>query len=359
MRRLRRFFSDLYHEKTNFAFTERMWRWVSISGVIVVLAIAGFVLRGLNLSIDFRGGTAWQVTVTDRDPSVSDARAAVEDAGLDDAEVTLRGDNDIRVEAGDLSAAETKKIAEVLAEYGNTDVESVTVNEVGPSWGKRVSEAAVRALLWFFAIVTLYLSFRFEWKMAISALVAMFHDIIITVGVYALTQLVVTPSTVVAVLTILGFSLYDTIVVFDRVRENARLVGSNNYETYAKMANRSLNQVLARSLNTSLVALMPVASLLVVGTYVFGADTLRDFGVALFVGLLAGTYSSLFVATPLLVWLKEREIRYRSLKERTVTSVTATQEERPKTLPQSDVSPTSDNFLIGPRARRRRGKKRR
>jgi preprotein translocase subunit SecF len=165
-------------------------------------------------------------------------------------------------------------------------------------------------------VIAIYLTFRFEWRMALAAIVAVVHDIIITVGVYSITQFEVVPATVVAFLTILGYSLYDTVVVFDKVKDNQARLGTERGDTYSAMVNRSLNQVLMRSINTSLVAVLPVASLLIVGTYVFGGLVLRDFALALFVGLLTGAYSSIFVATPLLAWLKEREPRYRALRAR-------------------------------------------
>jgi preprotein translocase subunit SecF len=179
-----------------------------------------------------------------------------------------------------------------------------------------VSNKALTALIVFFGLIALYLTFRFEWKMALAAIIAVIHDILITVGVYAVTGFEVTPGTVVAFLTILGYSLYDTVVVFDKVKENTATVGTERGDTYSRMVNRSMNQVLMRSLNTSFVALLPVASLLFVGSGIMGAITLRDFALALFVGLLTGAYSSIFVATPILAKLKEREPRYVALRER-------------------------------------------
>jgi preprotein translocase subunit SecF len=184
-----------------------------------------------------------------------------------------------------------------------------------------VSEKALRALIIFFVVIAAYLWFRFEWKMAVAAIIAVVHDIIVTAGVYAITGFEVSPATVVAFLTILGFSLYDTVVVFDKIKENAAKLGTVRGDTYSLMVNRSMNQVLMRSLNTSFVALLPVASLLIVGSGFFGAVALRDFALALFVGLLTGAYSSIFVATPILAWLKEREPRYRALRERAVVAV--------------------------------------
>ncbi len=192
----------------------------------------------------------------------------------------------------------------------------MSVNNVGPTWGDKVSSKALTALIVFFFVIAGYLTLRFEWRMALAAILAVIHDIIITVGVYAVTGFEVTPATVVAFLTILGFSLYDTVVVFDKVKDNTARLGTVRGDTYSSMVNRSLNQVLMRSINTSIVALLPVASLLFVGTYAFGGLALRDFALALFVGLLTGAYSSIFVATPILAWLKERQPRYRALRER-------------------------------------------
>ena len=192
----------------------------------------------------------------------------------------------------------------------------MSVTNVGPTWGDKVSSKALKALVVFFLVLAVYLSFRFEFRMAIAALIAVLHDIIITVGVYAITGFEVTPATVVAFLTILGFSLYDTVVVFDKVKENEARLGVVRGDTYSTMVNRSLNQVLMRSLNTSIVAVLPVASLLFVGTFVLGGQTLKDFALALFVGLIVGAYSSIFVATPILAWLKERQPKYAALRER-------------------------------------------
>ncbi len=203
-----------------------------------------------------------------------------------------------------------------LAKYAGVKISAISVSEVGPSWGQQVSREALLALVFFFLAVSLYLTLRFEFKMAMAAIAAVVHDILITVGVYAVTGYEVTPATVIAFLTILGFSLYDTVVVFDKIKENTPQLTTVKGLTYTSMANRSLNQVLMRSLNTSFVALLPVTSLLVVGVGLEGALALRDFGLALFIGLMIGTYSSIFVATPLLVSWKEREPRYRALAER-------------------------------------------
>ena len=311
--------ADFYHERTNFDFTGRPWRWAIVSGTFLLIAVVAMFTRGLNLGIDFEGGTSWQVPVEGKSASVGDVRDLVEGLGVSDARVlVLEGDSgqSVRVQSKEVNPAVEDRITDALAQYGNATRGEVSVNTVGPTFGDQVRDNAIRALIVFFVVVALYLAFRFEWKMAVAAIVAVAHDIVITVGVYALTGFEVTPATVVAFLTILGFSMYDTVVVFDKVKENEATLGTVRGDTYSKMANRSTNQVLMRSLSTSLVAVLPVASLLFVGAGLFGALVLRDFALALFVGILTGAYSSIFVAVPLLAWWKEREPRYRALRER-------------------------------------------
>jgi preprotein translocase subunit SecF len=215
-----------------------------------------------------------------------------------------------------LPATPQDKITEALAKYAHAKPADVTLNSVGPTWGSEVSRKALQALIVFFVVLALYLAVRFEAKMSAAAIVAVLHDIAFTVGVYAIVGFPVTPATVTAFLTILGFSLYDTVVVFDKVGENTSSLATMGRSTYGEMVNRSLNPVLMRSLSTSLVALLPVISMLVVGSFILGATALEDFALALLAGLFIGTYSSIFVATPLLVWWKEREPQYKALKQR-------------------------------------------
>lgn len=308
---------DLYHEDTSFDFLHRKWRWALVSGLFVLASVIGFLVHGgLNLGLDFTGGTAWQVTVQGKDPSTGDIRDVLASLGVADAKIVIVGGDEVRVETGDAARDQQDEVTAALAKYAGVEVRSVSVSEVGPSWGEKVSREALKALGVFFLVIAVYLTFRFELRMAVAAIVAVIHDIIVTVGVYAITGFEVTPATVVAFLTILGFSLYDTVVVFDKIKENTPQVGTVRGLTYTDMANRSLNQVLMRSLNTSFVALLPVASLLVVGVGIYGALALREFGLALFFGLLVGAYSSIFVATPILAMWKERRPRYRALEER-------------------------------------------
>jgi preprotein translocase subunit SecF len=314
--RRRHTLADLYHERTRFQFIERSWRWAILSGSIILVSLIALAATGLNLGIDFDGGTQWQFRVAAGSPSAADVRDALKPVGLNDAKVLIVGSKEVRVQAKSLSKADQLKVTRTLARFGHIDASTVSVDIVGPTWGDKVSRKALVALLVFFGAIAVYLTFRFEWKMAIAAIIAVLHDIAVTVGVYAITGFEVTPATVVAFLTILGYSLYDTVVVFDKVKENTPTIGTERADTYSAMVNRSMNQVLMRSMNTSIVALLPVGSLLVVGTYVLGGLALRDFALALFVGLLTGAYSSIFVASPLLAAFKEREPRYRALRQR-------------------------------------------
>ena len=316
-KRRRTTFADLYHERTNFQFIQRSWRWALLSGSFILISIIALAISGLNLGIDFTGGLSYTVTVKGPVPTVNQVRSVLGPVGESDAQISLQvnrstGVHSIVVQTPSVSTAQKDKIAAALARYGP---ESGVV-DVSPTWGSTVTSKALLALGVFFLLIAAYLTFRFEWRMALAAILAVIHDILVTVGVYAVTGFQVVPATVIAFLTILGFSLYDTVVVFDKVLENTPRVGSDDYPDYSSMANRSLNAVLMRSLNTSFVAVLPVASLVFVGSGIFGATSLKDFALALFVGLTTGAYSSIFVATPILAWLKEREPKYRAVRER-------------------------------------------
>jgi preprotein translocase subunit SecF len=306
----------LYHGETNIQFVSRLRRWLIVSGVVIVAGLVSLFFRGLNLGIDFEGGVVWEVPAGDL--SVADAQRAMEGEGLQGLTVqslTAEGETRLRIEAEPLeSAQDAEVVSEKLAELTGSDVNDVSLNSVGPSWGEEISRKALRALIFFLIAITIYISLRFEFKMAVPTLAALIHDILITIGVYSIAGFEVTPATVIALLTILGFSIYDGIVVFDKVDENTKLVGTTHNLTYGGMVNMSLNQVLMRSLNTSITALLPVASLLVLGSWILGATTLEEFALALLIGLFAGAYSSIFIASPLLAVLKEREPRYRELK---------------------------------------------
>jgi len=318
----RSIFTRLYHGETDFDFIGRWKLWFAISGTVILLGLVAFIAHGgLNLGIDFTGGNVWQIPANDQ--SVSDVEDALNDIGINDTKVQSVG-GDLRVQTPyfEGTAAEREQreqeVVSVLADLSGTTEAQVEAdqNTVGPTWGDEISSKAIRALVIFFVLISIYITLRFELKMAIGTLAALVHDLLVVIGAYAILQLPVTPATVIAILTILGFSIYDGIVVFDRVDENTRLLSAGARMTYTEMTNLSLNQVLMRSLNTQITALLPIISLLVVGSLILGATTLQEFGLALFLGQLSGAYSSIFIASPVLALLKEREPRYQALRKR-------------------------------------------
>ncbi|MEO6988305.1 MAG: protein translocase subunit SecF [Aquihabitans sp.] len=415
-------FKRLYHGENRANIVGRWKLWFGLSAVVLLLGAATLGTKGLNLGIDFTGGTIWKVDAGNA--QVTDVQDAMAELGYSDAQVQevtqVSGGKDVRqinvqAEASASPAAETTKaldqaregldglakqvpaeskasynlvtgnlaelngpfqedvpadltalqksiddfpgtidetpeadqatvatsmlesmetrveslnglaadersrvsqdVTQMLSELTGTPTAQITVDTVGPSWGKQISEKARNALIVFMLAIALFITIRFEAKMALATVVALFHDLLLVVGVYAIFGFAVTPGTVVALLTMLGFSIYDGIVVFDRVDENTRLLGRKGTVTYSEMANISLNQVLMRSLNTSITTLLPILSVLVIGSFVLGATTLQEFGLALFLGLVSGAYSSIFIATPLLALLKEREPHYRELRQ--------------------------------------------
>jgi preprotein translocase subunit SecF len=304
----------LYHGETAVDFVGRKRTWFLVSTIVILIGIGSLALNGLNFGIDFEGGTSWEVKAPG--VSVAQARDAMRPLGLGDAKIQVVGGDLLRVQGPNSDQAERDRVTEELAKLAAVSPDDVALNEVGPSWGTEITRKAFRALIFFFLAIALYISLRFEWKMALAALSAVVHDILITVGIYSLSRFEVTPATVVAFLTILGYSLYDTIVVFDKVEENTRGLAASGRLTYGDTVNLSMNQVLMRSLNTSLVALLPILSVLVVGSFILGATSLQDFGLALFIGLATGAYSSIFIAAPILAVLKEREPRYATIRQR-------------------------------------------
>lgn len=309
--------SRLYRGQTNVNIVGRRRLWFAVSGVLLLVALVSLTTRGLNMGIEFEGGDVWEVPAGD--VSVTEARSALAAFGLDSATIqTLESDRgtELRIASEPVDVETSDEVTAALVELTGSSFDEVNYTSVGPSWGREISENAVRALLWFLGLVTVYIALRFHLKQALPALVALVHDVAITVGVYSLGQFQVTPGTVIAFLTILGYSLYDTIVVFDKVEENTELVTLKGNLTYGAMVNLSLNQTLMRSLNTTITALLPVGSLLVIGSWAMGAVALQDFALALFIGLIVGAYSSFFVAAPLLTLLKEREPQYRDVRRR-------------------------------------------
>jgi preprotein translocase subunit SecF len=310
----------LYRGQNNYDFV-RIWHWtVRIAVAMVIASILLVAVRGLSLGIDFEGGISWQVKAPG--VTVEQTRDALGPHGLREAKIQTIGREVIRVQASADSAQKQSEIQKVLADLAGVEQPTVTVSNVGPTWGGEVTIGAVKALLVFLFAIILYVTatFRGEWKMAVGVVLAVIHDVIVSVGVYALFQFEVTPATVIAFLTILGYSIYDTVVVYDKVQENSHRVGMGQRLTYTGMMNMSMNQVLLRSLNTSAVGVLPVLSTLVVGAMILGAVTLQEFAIALTIGVFVGAYSSIFIAAPVVALLKEREPRYRQLRERIARS---------------------------------------
>ena len=304
----------LYRGELSYDFVGRRRLLYTISAVVLGLSLVGLFGRGLNLGIEFRGGAEFQVAAASG--TVEQARAAVSSLNIENPIVTKLGNGTLRIQTRDLTTEETSAVVTKLSTTFSLPESEVRVQIVGPSWGSDITSKAIQALIWFLALVALFLAVAFEWRMAIAALVALAHDVIITVGIYALTGFEVTPATVIGVLTILGFSLYDTVVVFDKVKENTRNIEKQSRYTYPEAANLALNQTLVRSINTSVVALLPVAAILIIGAGLLGAGTLRDLSLALFIGMLVGAYSSLAVATPVLSQLKEKQPEMIALAKR-------------------------------------------
>ncbi len=362
----------LYRGETRFDFVGKRRIWFAVSTLIIVLGIVSIILRGgLNLGIEFKGGTEWTIAA----PGVTQTQAvdAMKGTGLVDPTVELLGSGsrqtlEVQSDLNKLSQANQNQISqnvvkamtELTAGHGpatpastttttahattttakagaatgaatgattttttspadsvpKTVTDKVSITTVGPTWGQGITNDAIKALIIFFVVVGIYISIRFEPKMAAAAFIAMVHDVLVAVGIYSIFNFQVTPDTVVAILTILGYSLYDTVVVFDRVRDNTRGIGASGRLTYPQLINLSMNQTLARSINTSAVAILPVLAVLLIGSNLLGATTLQSYGLALFVGLLSGAYSSIFIAAPVLCMMKEREDRWVAVASR-------------------------------------------
>jgi preprotein translocase subunit SecF len=326
MSRIRTIGHRLYTGEVSFDFVGRRKLWLMISGVILLLAIVGLSARGLNLGIEFKGGDIYtinnpNVTVSQAQDVINkvtgDSSAIVQSVTTEgsgrEITVQINASEKINVPAG---STETVTVTKELASGLGIDSSKISTEQIGASWGKDISQKALEGLIVFMVLVTLYLAFAFEWRLAAGALAALLHDLLITVGIYALLGFTVSSGTVIGFLTILGYSLYDTVVVFDGLKDATKKLDSQSRETYSEAANRALNGTLVRSVNTTVLALLPVAGLLFIGGAMLGAGTLNDISLALFIGLSAGAYSSIFVATPLVAWLKEKQPENRELAKR-------------------------------------------
>ena len=317
----------LYRGETNIQFIATRKRWYLASAIMLVICIASIVVRGFNFGIDFSGGTQFAIPSQGGRITTSQVDTAFADAGVSSAEAAqLVGSGSaetVRVKTGSLDVAEQSKVQRTVAKELHLPTGAVNTDSVGSDWGHDVTVKAIEGLIVFLIVVSIYIAIRFQWRMAVGGIVALFHDLLIAAGIYSIVGFEVTPSTIVGLLTILGFSLYDTVVVYDKVAENSRDLLAGSRMTYSDAANLAVNQTLMRSINTSLIGLLPVAGLLFVGAGILGVGTIKDLALILFVGLASGAYSSLFLATPIVVDLTERTPEYQALTKRVVAKRSA------------------------------------
>jgi len=353
----------LHRGEIGYDFVGKRKIWYGISILITITAILGLTVRGLNMGIEFQGGAVFTTEKTSI--SVTQAEKYAEETSGHDAIVQKLGNGGLRIQIAGIDTDKSDKIKEDLAKDLKMDSEKIAADLVGPSWGDQIANKAWQGLAIFMVLVVIYLAIAFEWRMAVAALVALIHDITITVGIYALVGFEVTPGTVIGLLTILGYSLYDTVVVFDSLKEQTKDITKQTRYTYSEIADRSINGTLVRSINTTVVALLPVAGLLFIGGGVLGAGMLNDISLSLFVGLAAGAYSSIFIATPLVADLKEREpqmkaLRKRVLAKRAAAAAQGESAETPVTGQSHDEEPEdAAPAVVGPRnqpASRNRGR---
>jgi preprotein translocase subunit SecF len=335
----------LYSGEKSFNIVGKAKRWYALSALFTIISIGALAFQGLHLGIEFKGGSAY--TFTSTTATVEQARSAVEGSGISSELIVQKvGDSKIRVQTGSLTTAQSDAVEAVIVSTFGVSAESIDTQIIGPSWGKEITKKALYGLIAFLLVIMLFLAMAFEPKMAIAAIVAVVHDVFITVGIYALVGFDVTPATVIGFLTILGYSLYDTVVVFDKVRENTRSITSTSKQTYTQATNLAVNQTLVRSINTSIIALIPVGSILFVGAGLLGAGTLKDLSLALFIGMIVGAYSSIFIAPPVLAQLREKEPAMMALAKRIQARGTAS---------ANTASTTSSVQAAAPAVNERRG----
>ena len=328
MSKLSQFGHKLYTGEVSYNFVAQRRRWYVISAILMIVSIASIGIRGMQWGIEFEGGADFQVQTTVTDQTVSQFQNAVTNSGVPDlteASVTTIGSNQVRIQTRTLDpVAEVPQVRSAIAEQAGVSSDEVAYSLIGASWGGQITDRALIALGVFLLLVTLVIWAYFRnWKMSVAALIALVHDLVLTIGIYALVGFTVTPASVIGLLSILGYSLYDTVVVFDKVRENVRDLTSSARQTYSEAANLAVNQVLVRSINTTIIAVLPVAALLFAGAFILGEGPLKDLALALFVGQISGAYSSIFIATPLLVSLRGKDPKVVELAKRAARSQAA------------------------------------
>ena len=329
----------LYTGEISYDFIGRRRRWYVLSGIVIAISLLVLLIRGLSWGIEFKGGADFKAPTKVTSTSVERMRAAIEASGvpgMTEATINTVGDNQIRVQTRTLDpTSEVPKVRAAIAKEVGISSDQVAYSLIGASWGGQITDRALIALAVFLALVGLVIWAYFRnGTMSAAALIALGHDLILTVGIYALVGFTVTPATLIGVLTILGYSLYDTVVVFDKVRENVRDIKASTTKTYSEAANLAINQVLVRSINTTVIGVLPVSALLFAGAVILGEGPLKDLALALFVGMISGAYSSVFIATPLLAQLKEREPDMKKLAARVANRrQRESQKDRPAAVP--------------------------
>jgi preprotein translocase subunit SecF len=320
-----KFGNDLYTGARSFNIVGRRRIWFSIAAALVLISIVVPIFKGFNFGVDFLGGSQFTVSDAGKDPSQAVATRAVQSIVPGEVpQFTVAGGTSAQITTKQMTTLQTEDLSDALAKAYNVPAKKVTSSFIGATWGADITQQAVRALIAFLVLAIIFMALYFRtWKMSLAAIVALLHDLVIVAGVYAVLGFEVTPDAVIGFLTILGYSLYDTVVVFDKIRENTNEDGEKSVRTFSESVNLAVNQTLVRSINTSVVALLPVASILFIGSTLLGAGTLSDISLALFVGILSGTYSTIFVAAPLYALLREREPEITKRTKRTTIARTS------------------------------------
>jgi preprotein translocase subunit SecF len=345
----------LYRGENRIEFIGHRKRWYLASAILLLICVLSIAIRGFNYGIEFAGGTQFQIPVTNTSITTSEVNTAFKQAGVSSAEAAQQvgsgATRQIRVRTASLAPAEQQRVTNAVAKDVNLTPTKISVRSVSSAWGHDITVKAVQGLIVFLIAVSIYISLRFQWRMAVGGILALLNDLVIAAGVYSIVGFEVTPSTVVGLLTILGFSLYDTVVVYDKVAENSRDILAGSRTTYSEAANLAVNQTLMRSINTSLIALLPVAGLLFVGAGILGVGTIKDLALILFVGLASGAYSSLFLATPIVVDLTERDPAYKALAKR----VAAKRSSEARKAAEAELAGAASGAAGGSAAGRRAG----
>lgn len=306
--RLTTFGNDLYTGKRSFNFVGGRKKWYIIAAVLIVLSVAVPLLRGVQFSIEFRGGSQFQIAGVENATAAPAIEAVEEVVPGTTVHVAIVGGTGVRVQTDQLTQDESHEVSGALAEAYDVPESEVTSSYIGPSWGADVTRQALVGLVAFLLLAGIIMAIYFRtWKMSLAAILALIGDLIVTVGLYAAVGFEISPAATIGILTILSYSLYDTVVVFDKIRENTAEDGAESRRTFAESVNLAVNQTLVRSINTSVIAALPVAAILFIGAGVLGADTLRDISLALLIGILVGTWSTVFIAAPLYSQLREGE----------------------------------------------------